>query len=178
MTAANDGSLADVRFEPFTDSSSMPSVIHGNSTRDSTPTATSSSADSSRRLPSATYHRVLQRLDEFFWLDRDAPLDDGIIDQAAINRIPSDELRSDIGISRGLRGRSAAASHSHVAPPPSPDRAVQSVLDGHVRSSTPHRSRDDQPPRSAPHPASPRLSTRSRHREDPDVLDTTRRLWL
>ena len=50
-------------------------------------------------MPSTTCEDASHRLDEFGWLDRDAALNDGVIDQAAVDQIPSEELRSDIGIS-------------------------------------------------------------------------------
>jgi hypothetical protein len=55
-------------------------------------------------LPADAVHaarrQVMERLDEFGWLDRTAPLGDGVIDDAAINGISGEELRPDIGISR------------------------------------------------------------------------------
>lgn len=42
---------------------------------------------------------ILGVLDGFGWLDREAPLEDGVLDDEAVNRIPAEELRVDIGIS-------------------------------------------------------------------------------
>ncbi len=100
MAPVNDGSLTGVHFEAFADSSTM--------LEDPRRLRARLDADGYLYLrglipPSAIQdvrRRVLHRLDEFGWLDRDAALDDGVIDQAAIDQIPSEELRSDIGISR------------------------------------------------------------------------------
>ena len=99
MAPVNDGSLTGVHFEAFADSSTM--------LEDPRRLRARLDADGYLYIrglipPSAIQdvrRRVLHRLDEFGWLDRDAALNDGVIDQAAIDRIPSEELRSDIGIS-------------------------------------------------------------------------------
>jgi predicted TIM-barrel fold metal-dependent hydrolase len=44
-------------------------------------------------------HDVLSQLDAHGWIQKGTRLDDGIIDEAAINEVPEDELRADIGIS-------------------------------------------------------------------------------
>ncbi len=42
---------------------------------------------------------ILATLDRNGWLDRAAPLDEGVLDDEAINRVPVDDLRVDIGVS-------------------------------------------------------------------------------
>jgi hypothetical protein len=44
-------------------------------------------------------HDLLQVFAESGWLDPSAPIDEGIVNDAAINRIPEAELRGDIGVS-------------------------------------------------------------------------------
>lgn len=47
----------------------------------------------------AVRHDVLSQLDAHGWIQKGSRLDDGLIDEAAINEVPDDELRPDIGIS-------------------------------------------------------------------------------
>lgn len=44
-------------------------------------------------------HHVMRVLDAHGWLEQSIPIDQGVLDQTAVNLIPDDDLREDIGIS-------------------------------------------------------------------------------